>query len=91
MARYKKEKGEIEALAQKLEAEAKKFNDLSDQALHPHHRLAQGTTFIQIAISLAAITVLTRRRWLYWGSVTAAGAGVAFWILAWMRRAESRT
>ena len=33
-------------------------------------------TFIQIAVALAAITVLTRRRWLLWGSVGAAAAGI---------------
>ncbi|MFD2274499.1 DUF4337 family protein [Undibacterium arcticum] len=33
-------------------------------------------TFIQIAIALAAITVLTKRRWLLWGSVAAAAIGI---------------
>lgn len=84
VVRYKKEKAEVEAEARKFEAEAKKFNELSDQSLHPHQRLAQATTFVQIAISLAAITVLTRRRWLYWGSLIAAGGGIVFWILAWI-------
>jgi hypothetical protein len=84
ITRYRKEKAEILVLAEKHEAEAKKFNDLSDEAMHPHHRLAQATTLIQIAISLAAITVLTRRTWLYWTSITAAVAGVAVWGLAWV-------
>ena len=34
-------------------------------------------TFIQIAVALAAITVLTRRTWLLWGSVGSAGVGLA--------------
>ena len=85
IARYRKEKAEVEAEARKLEAEARKFNEISDQALYPHQRLAQATTFVQIAISLTAITVLTRRRWLYWGSMIAASAGTVFWILAWVR------
>jgi len=85
IARYRKEKAEVESEARKLEVEARKFNELSGEALHPHQRLAQATTFVQIAISLAAITVLTRRRWLYWGSLIAAGGGVVFWILAWVR------
>jgi hypothetical protein len=85
IARYRKEKAEVESEARKLEADARKFNELSDQALYPHQRLAQATTFVQIAISLAAITVLTRRRWLYWGAMIAAGAGSVFWTLAWVR------
>src|SRR5690349_8039962 len=71
--RYKKEKKEIQAKAEALEAETKKYNELSEHAMHPHHRLAQATTMIQIAISLAAITVLTRKLWLFWGSIGAAG------------------
>ncbi len=36
--RYKQEKKEIQAKAQELEAETKKYNDLSEHAMHPHHR-----------------------------------------------------
>jgi hypothetical protein len=82
--RYKKEKTEIQAHAQELEAEAKKFNQLSEHALHPHHRLAQATTLVQIAISIAAITVLTRKRWLFWAAGLSAAIGFGLWSLAWM-------
>jgi hypothetical protein len=82
--RYKQEKKEIQARAEALEAETKKFNELSDHALHPHHRLAQATTMVQIAISIAAITVLTRKRWLFWASGLSAAIGVALWVLAWL-------
>ena len=82
--RYKQEKKEIQAKAQELEEEAKKFNELSEKSLHPHHRLAQATTLVQIAISIAAITVLTRKRWLFWASGTSAALGAALWVLAWL-------
>lgn len=82
--RYKQEKKEIQAKAEALEAETKRFNELSEHALHPHHRLAQATTMVQIAISLAAITVLTRKRWLFWMSGAAAGLGGALWVVAWL-------
>jgi uncharacterized protein DUF4337 len=84
--RYKKEKKEIQAKAEALEAETKKYNDLSEHAMHPHHRLAQATTMIQIAISLAAITVLTRKLWLFWGSIGAAGLGAVLFVLAFAAR-----
>ena len=80
--RYKQEKKEIQAKAEALEAETRKFNELSERSLHPHHRLAQATTLVQIAISIAAITVLTRKRWLLWMSATAAAVGGALWIFA---------
>ncbi len=80
--RYKAEKKEIQAKAKELEEQTRHFNELSERSMHPHHRLAQATTMIQIAISLAAITVLTRKKWLFWGAgITAAGGGV-LWILA---------
>ena len=82
--RYKQEKKEIQAKAEALEAETKRFNELSEQSLHPHHRLAQATTLVQIAISIAAITVLTRKRWLFWASGSAAAIGAALWVLAWL-------
>jgi len=80
--RYKKEKKEIQAKAEGLEAETRKYNELSEHSLHPHHRLSLATTFIQIAISLAAITVLTRKIWLVWGALTAAGIGIVLGAMA---------
>jgi len=77
--RYKKEKGEIKLVAEKLEGESKRSNELSDLAMHPHHRLAQALTLMQVAISLASITVLTRKKWLLWCSIGTAVAGCALW------------
>jgi hypothetical protein len=82
--RYKQEKKEIQVRAEALEAETKRFNALSERALHPHHRLALATTLVQISISIAAITVLTRKRWLFWASGVAAVIGGAFWVSAWL-------
>jgi hypothetical protein len=50
--------------------------------MHPHHKLAESMTFIQIAISLASITVLTRKRWLFIAAGVAATIGVTLWALA---------
>ena len=87
--RYKKEKKEIQVEAEKLEAEVGKFDALSDEsnqksaeAMHPHHQLALAMTLIQIAISLASITVLTRKIWLFWGAGIAAGIGGVLWVTA---------
>lgn len=78
--RYKQEKADIKKVADKLEEESKQANEMSDAAMHPHHRLAQALTLIQVAISLASITVLTRRTWLFWGALGAAAGGGAMWI-----------
>ena len=75
--RYKKEKAEIKDVADKLEAEAKDWDAQSDAQMHLHHRWAQATTALQIAIALAAMALLTRRRWLEWGMFGVAAVGVA--------------
>ena len=73
--RYKSEKTKIKEDAEKLEEEVKEFNQKSDESMHLHHRWAQSMTAIQIAISLAAITLLTRKKWLNYATYFAAGAG----------------
>jgi hypothetical protein len=78
--RYKQEKAEIKEKADAIEEEVKKANEKSEAALHPHERLARALTLVQIAISLASITVLTRKIWLFWGAGLAATAGGAMWI-----------
>jgi len=72
-----KERVEVQAEAKKLQAESRRLGEESEAKLKPHERLALALTFIQIAIALAAITVLTKRRWLLWGSVASSAIGIA--------------
>jgi Na+/glutamate symporter len=80
--RYEKEKKEIEADARKLEAQATEWDKRSDEQMHQHHRWAQATTALQVSIALAAIALLTRKKWLEWGMFGVAGIGVAIGALA---------
>jgi hypothetical protein len=82
VARYKKEKEEIMPEAKKLEDEAKAAEQNSEASMHVHHRWAQATTLIQIAIALAAITILTRNRGLQYTAYGVAVAAVAVGALA---------
>lgn len=82
--RYKSQKEDVRKQAEKLEATSKAWDEKSEQALHQHHRWAQAMTAIQIAISLAAITLLTRKEWLKRMSYAAAGAAVLLGSLAWL-------
>jgi hypothetical protein len=75
-------KAEVQAEAQRLQAESRKLSQESEAKLRPHERLAMALTFIQIAIALAAITVLTKRRWLLWGSVASAASGIVIALTA---------
>jgi Domain of unknown function (DUF4337) len=78
--KYEKDKKEIKLRAEALEAESEKANGESEHMLHPHHRLAQAMTLVQIAISLASITVLTRKKWLFAVAALAAAGGSVMWV-----------
>lgn len=82
--RYKEQKDSVRQQAEALETQAREWDDKSKAALHQHHRWAQAMTAIQIAISLAAITLLTRKEWLKKLAYTAAGASVVQGTLAWL-------
>lgn len=82
--RYEKEKKDIENDARKLEQETDDWNARSDAELHVHHRWAQATTVIQVSIALAAIALLTRKKWLEWAMFGVGGLGVVIGVLAWM-------
>jgi len=77
--RYKKEKDKIMDDAMALEKASLDADAKSDASLHDHHRWAQSLTLIQIAIALAAITLLARQKWLQW---MAYGAGLGSLVVA---------
>ena len=79
VTRYKGEKEEIKKTAEAFEKQSLDADEKSKHALYPHDKLAQSMTFIQIAISLAAICVLTRRRWMLGMAGIAAGVGLLYW------------
>ncbi|MBY0572633.1 MAG: DUF4337 domain-containing protein [Undibacterium sp.] len=81
--RYKKEKEEIKKEAEALEHKVEQLEASSEASLHQHHRWAQAMTAVQIAISLAAIALLTKKKWLQYASYGVATAGVAVAVLAW--------
>ena len=80
--RYEKEKNEIKLVAEKLEKESMVWDKSSDEQMHQHHRWAQATTVLQVSIALAAIALLTRKKWLEYGMFVLAGIGVVIGILA---------
>ena len=80
--RYKTEKGEIKVAAEKLEAESKEWDHQSDEQMHQHHRWAQATTALQVSIAMAAIALMTRRKWLEWGMYGLGAVGLGIGALA---------
>jgi Na+/glutamate symporter len=80
--RYEKEKNEIKLAAEKLENESADWDKKSDDQMHQHHRWAQATTVLQISIAMAAIALLTRKRWVEYVMFAAAAGGLLVGLLA---------
>jgi hypothetical protein len=84
VARYKAEKEDIKKDAEKWEESSKQWNHKSDESMHQHHQWALATTAEQIAISLAAITLLTRKKWMMGLAYGVAAVGIALGVFAWL-------
>ena len=80
--RYETEKTAIKLRADKLEADSLAWDKSSDEQLHQHHRWAQATTLLQVSIALAAIALLTRKKWLEYGMFGVAAVGLVLGGLA---------
>lgn len=73
-AQYQEEQAEIKREAENKEAEAK-------SNFHKHEVFARGVTMFQIAIAIAAISALTKRRRYWFISLVFGLAGVIFLVL----------
>ena len=82
--RYQLEKAEIKLQAEKLEADVDTANKNSEMEMHVHERWALATTLLQIAIALAAITLLTRKRWMLFGVFGASGMGLVVGVMGYL-------
>jgi Na+/glutamate symporter len=80
--RYEKEKNDIKVGADKLEAQATEWDKKSDEQMHQHHRWAQSTTVLQVCIALAAIALLTKKRWVEYAMFAAGAVGLVVGTLA---------
>jgi Na+-translocating ferredoxin:NAD+ oxidoreductase RnfD subunit len=76
-AQYQEEQVEIKREAEQKQAEAK-------SNFHKHEIFARGVTMFQVAIAIAAISALTKRRRFWFVSLAFGGAGIVFLVLGWM-------
>ena len=80
--RYESEKNKIKTDAEKLEAASTDWDKRSDEQMHLHHRWAQATTVLQVSIAMAAIALLTKKKWFEWAMFGIAGVGLVIGVLA---------
>jgi hypothetical protein len=78
-ARYEKEQEEIKSEAERKQAAAKSY-------FHKHVVFARGVTIFQIAIAIAAISALTKKRSFWFVSLVFGALGCVFLVLAAMAR-----
>ena len=86
--RYQSEKTDIKAKAEQLEEASKGFEEKSEQEMHQHHRWAQATTILQVAIAMAAIALLTKRKWSEYLVFGLGSVGLALGAAAWFHYFE---
>jgi hypothetical protein len=77
-AKYSEEQAEIQKEARAKEAEAK-------QKFHQHEVFARGVTLFQIAIAIAAISALTKRRRYWLVSMIMGAIGCIFLVLGFVQ------
>ena len=80
--RYEIEKNDIKTVAEKLELNATRWDQQSEEQMHQHHRWAQSTTVLQVTIALAAIALLTKKWWLEYAMFGTGAIGVIVGMLA---------
>ncbi|MHB8254956.1 MAG: DUF4337 domain-containing protein [Acidiferrobacter sp.] len=80
--KYRAQKTTVRATAERLEQLSDAANAKSAHLDRPHRSMARAMIFLQVAISLASITALTGRRWLFGMAMLSALAGVGLWASA---------
>ncbi|MGO9833608.1 MAG: DUF4337 family protein [Polyangiaceae bacterium] len=80
----KREKIEKQAEAEKLGKEVAEGDTEARRHLDMHHQFARSVTVFQVAIALAAIAALTRRRFLWWVSLAIGAGGGLFFVLGFL-------
>lgn len=75
-ATYAKEEEDIQAQARAKEETVRKDETASAEAMERHHRFAIATNIIHLAIAVASVSILVKRRWLWFGALSIAAAGV---------------
>lgn len=83
VARYKGHAKTLRTQAEDYDRKSQTADAESERALSPHTKLAISMTFLQIAIALASITALTRKRWLLVGAILSAATGIGLGAIAW--------
>ncbi len=73
---FAKQETSLQAQAKAQETSTEDALATSDKAMERHHQLTYATSIVQLAIALASISIVIRRRWLWYGSLACLAAGI---------------
>jgi Domain of unknown function (DUF4337) len=76
--REKDEAKKIQDEARELDKKVTERNEQSEHALHVHHLFARAVTIFQVAIALAAIAALSKKRPMWYVSLVGGALGIFF-------------
>jgi len=82
LAKYAQQKEELQAKATALEKEVVAADAKSTALREPREQLFLALALIQIAISVASVTVLSGQAWLFGVAIAGVLAGAGFWVVA---------
>lgn len=74
----KDEQGEEMTKAKEFEKKVTESDEQSEHSLHIHHLYAKAVTIFQVAIALAAIAALTKKKPMWWVSLATGLVGIWF-------------
>jgi uncharacterized protein DUF4337 len=80
--KYTEQKDELMAKARQFDHASEEADTEAANLDRPHRRFALAMIFLQISISIASITALTQRRWLFVVAGISATAGIGLWLSA---------
>jgi hypothetical protein len=72
---------EYKSQQKEIQEKAEERQKSSAEHLEHHNTLAKAVTIFQVSIAVSAISVLTRRKWMWFASLALAVCGLAFFVL----------
>jgi len=82
LAKYASQKQELEEKARTLEHQVNEDAAKSALFTRPRQQLGYSLALVQIAISVASVSVLTGRVWLFGIAFLSAAGGIGYWLVA---------
>lgn len=80
--KYQAQKTAVKTRAEALDAASVRAGEESARLNRPHNDMALAMILLQIAISLASITALTQKKWLFLMAGLSAAGGIGLWLVA---------